>query len=88
MKRQCAWSGEEFEGKGYILTLSEGGHEVVSEDAFRGGGRVEHRSDVDETADQNASDPEPDDDGKDTKLEPEKAPATSARKTSPAGGKS
>lgn len=40
MIRQCAWSGEEFEGKGYVLTLVEGGHEVVSEDAFRGGGRV------------------------------------------------
>jgi hypothetical protein len=31
--RTCAWTGEEFEGKGYILTSTDG-TEVVSEAAF------------------------------------------------------
>jgi hypothetical protein len=31
--RTCAWTGEEFEGKGYILTTTEG-TEVVSAAAF------------------------------------------------------
>lgn len=31
--RECAWTGESFEGKGYVLTTTEG-TEVVSEAAF------------------------------------------------------
>jgi hypothetical protein len=31
--RECAWTGAQFEGKGYILTTTEG-TELVSEAAF------------------------------------------------------
>lgn len=33
MTRECAWTGEEFTGKGYIVTTTEG-TEVVSAAAF------------------------------------------------------
>lgn len=31
--RECAWTGEQFEGKGIVLTTTEG-QEIVSEEAF------------------------------------------------------
>lgn len=34
MAHTCAWTGEEFTGKGYVLKTTEGS-EVVSEAAFR-----------------------------------------------------
>lgn len=34
MARECAWSGDEFDGKGYIVQTTEG-PEVVSEKALR-----------------------------------------------------
>ncbi|MYS19167.1 hypothetical protein GA0115240_105818 [Streptomyces sp. DvalAA-14] len=33
MTRECAWTGEEFTGPGFVLTTTEG-QIIVSEDAF------------------------------------------------------
>lgn len=47
---QCAWNGEEINGKGYVLNTTEG-PEVVSERAFK-----ETRSTTDKTARKAADD--------------------------------